>query len=115
MERPWLATSLLRATNWFIPGKKKGELTAGGEATQYGVLNAIPDKAILIRKLVIRASFTDNDQRAFADSFAVGPFRVTQDAAIREGELSIPGIQIIAYVDRSPPPLPPRSDPSSVL
>lgn len=113
IERPWIFWPMLMDSNWYIEGMRRGELTAGAEGNPYGALSLVPERMIVVRNLRIDAHFTDQDRDALGKAFAIGPFRLTtidlQSEAIRE-----PGMQVIGYIDRAMPPLPPRTDPSIV-
>ncbi|CAM5496543.1 hypothetical protein AFAE65S_03689 [Alcaligenes phenolicus] len=115
IQRNWLFWPFLQSTDWYISGAKRGDLTVGPEGQPAGVLKLIPERAIVIKDLSIKANFSDADTSAINDSFAIGPFRLDKDASIQAGVLTQPGVQIIAYLDRAAPVIPPRSDPAFVI
>ena len=113
IDRPWIFWPLLMDTNWYIEGMRRGELTTGAERNLFGMLSLIPERMVVVRKLKIEASFTDEDREALGKAFAIGPFRLTEIDS-QSGSLEEPGVQIIAYMDRAMPPLPPRTDPAII-
>jgi hypothetical protein len=112
INRSWLPWGLIQNSDWYIPGSGKAAVSGSSAGQPAAMLQLIPDRFIAVRNVTIKADFTGEDGNALGSSFAIGPFRLDKSAAIVAGELRIPGAQIIAYVDRGLPAIPPRSDPS---
>lgn len=108
--RPWLFLPLLQASSWYVPGMLRGRIAGGGEAA--GVVQVIPSAIIVIRDVTLKASFTDDEAGALGGALMIGPFALGRRASVNQGELRIPGMQIVGYLDEPLPVIPGKSDPS---
>jgi hypothetical protein len=108
IRRPWLENAFLDSTSWYVPGVPTGEVTAIDSS---GNLALMPIGFVAIRSLIIEAEWTAQDIANAAAATNFGPFKVTPK--IVDGKLIHSGIQIIAWLLRGMPALPPR-DPSGM-
>jgi hypothetical protein len=114
IDRDWLFMPFLTSTNWYIEDARRGSLTVG-DADGKGLLTFTATRAIAIKDLVIEAQFSAADADALSGAFAIGPFAVGDQATIQNGRLTIPEMQIIAYLDVPLPLLPPRTSPNLIV
>ncbi len=129
--RPWLHEFIFRMNGWFIDAAKNGGISNGSLAgNQNGLLPLIPTAFIIARDISITGDFSTQDQShiesATSGSTSVGwgPFSVsghyshseshdTFNSTFNGGTLTIPGIQIIAWVSEIVPKSAPLDGPSS--
>jgi len=112
VTRPWLSPEFLEMKNWFIPGSKAGEI-ASGNGTGEAPFDVIPMAALIVKNFTAKADWSQSDQVALQSSLALGPFSLvgrTIDAV--SGELTCPGMQIVAWICESMTTLPPANDPA---
>jgi hypothetical protein len=113
LNRPWLSDGFLSLVNWYVPHYAEGAFSDGTPEYDGGALAAIPTACVLIRNLTIAAQWSADDRAAVESSAGLGPFSLlgrTYD--VSTGTVTVPGVQIIAWVCEAMPLLPPRSDPS---
>ena len=113
IRRNWLFMPFLMSNNWFISDAERGSLS-GKDGDVQGIFNMVAQKFIAIKDVTLEADFNDADAKALNGAFAIGPFSLDRNAGIQNGTLTIPGLQIIAYLDQTLPAIPPRSAPSIV-
>lgn len=106
IRRPWLFNAFLNNHSWFIPGIKKGQLSAPDPDTDLAVL---PIGFVAIKNLNIEANWSDTDIASSKEATDFGPFEV--DGGIVNNKLSHEGIQIIGWMLQQMPELPPVDPP----
>jgi hypothetical protein len=104
IDRPWLKTSFINDTNWFIPNTKKGALT--GTDDTGGNISEMPIAFIAVKDLNIEANWSNTDIEIAKNATDFGPFLV--DSQIVNNKLSHAGIQIIGWMLQKMPDLPPN-------
>jgi hypothetical protein len=104
IARPWLLDALLADRSWYIPAMAKGSLTAPDPFG--GTLPLLPIGVVVVRNLMIAATWTAADVTNAAMATHFGPFTI--DGAIVNNTLTHAGIQAIGWLLQWMPPLPPN-------
>jgi hypothetical protein len=113
LRRDWLSDAFLQLRNWYVPGYGSGALSNGTDAAGVGNFALVPTAFIAIKNLSIKAQWSSDDKAALDASASLGPFALfgrTFDAATNT--LSVPGMQLVAWVCETQSPLPPAADPT---
>lgn len=118
IQRPWFMESLFRLANWTTNMASKGGISNGKiDSSNKGLIPMYPVAFIVAKDIVIKANFTHEDEEhikrsAESDvSVGWGPFSIggsygyghTEDhfhSEYQNGEIRVPGMQIIAWVSR---------------
>lgn len=111
INRPWLKLALLTTRNWYIPGTPADAYATGATTGDAGMFSLLPTSFIVIRNLKITASWSAEDRANASKAAAFGPFS-TQGSTFTNDTLEIPGLQVIAWLSRLMPALPPLKDPA---
>lgn len=114
IERPWIFQPLFTNTNWYVPDMRRGQVSRG-EDDKTGIRDVAPEAFLVVRNVRIRADFSNADAKVLSEAFAIGPFGIDREATVVGGELTLPGMQIIAYIDADLPTIPSRSDPNLLV
>jgi len=101
IERPWLLTAFLDYRRWILPGHASGELSLNDGTG----LPALPVALVAVKALRIEADWTPPDVSALEQSVQFGPFNF--DSRIVDGAIWHHGIQIVGWLLRHLPQLPP--------
>jgi len=109
LRRPWLGDGLLNLSSWFVPSVARGSFSGGTGSNESTPLAVLPIACILIRDLVIKARWNDDDRANLETSSHLGAFSLLgrsydHDAAT----LTVAGVQSIAWICQPMPVLPPR-------
>jgi hypothetical protein len=110
ISRPWLKLALLTTGNWYIPGTAASAYATGTTSGNTGMFPLLPTSFIVIRNLKITANWSAEDRANASKAAAFGPFS-TVGATFNQDTLEIPGLQVVAWLSRLMPPLPPLKDP----
>lgn len=129
--RPWLHEFIFRMNGWFIDSTDKGGISQGTLANnENGLLPLIPTAFVFARDVQISGDFSSEDKSHFESSTTSsanvgwGPFSVsghyahseskdTFNSTLNGGTLTIPGIQIIAWISEIVPYSAPLSKPTT--
>jgi len=103
VERQWLHDAFINNRCWYIPGQAKGELSANNG---HGA-PAIPVGFVAIKKLRIKAPWSPADISNLANSVQFGPFNFSSN--IVDGALCHDDVQIVAWLLKDLPDLPPNA------
>jgi hypothetical protein len=116
IERAWLNPRLFRLAGWSLGGIPAGTFSNGSTENNPGVFPLLPIGFVAVRDVKISGDWTDADKaRAQAAtsggvSAAFGPFTLAAGGAVHAGfdgsTLTVPGIQIIAWICSPVPMLP---------
>lgn len=130
IRRPWLNTLLFKMGDWWMKGVVEDGISNGQIAgNENGVLPLIPTAFIVARNVKISANFSEQDQSHFAterttrssSGWGWGPFsgggsyshtrqeNSTFNSDYSGGTLTLPGLQLIAWVSSIVTPCPPKS------
>lgn len=107
-DRPWWDELFIGRRGWNLPGFVSGDLSTGSAANPTGLVTLITTGMLVIRKLMIKAAWTEQDAKAMRSSVSLGPFCLTGsvfDAA--QGTITVDGMQAVAWLCQVPPILPP--------
>jgi hypothetical protein len=117
IERAWLNPLLFRLSGWSLGGIPVGTFSNGSSETNPGVFPLLPIGFVAVRDLKISGKWTDADKATAKTatsgsvSAAFGPFTLATSGTVHAdfdgSTLTVPGIQIIAWVCTLMPLLPP--------
>lgn len=110
ISRPWLKLALLTTRNWYIPGTPADAYATGTATGNTGMFALLPTSFIAIRNLKISANWSAEDRANASKAVAFGPFS-TQGSTFINDTLEMPGLQVIAWLSKLMPALPPLKDP----
>jgi hypothetical protein len=102
-ERAWLHKGFLDNGSWFIPGQRKGGLSANDG---HGV-PALPVGFVAVKNLRIQAPWTPEDITNLELSVQFGPFSFT--STVVNGAISHQGLQIVGWMLQDVTDLPPNA------
>src|ERR1017187_1295467 len=112
LRRPWLSDGLLNLGGWFVPSAAKGSFSDGTGATGTGHLPVLPVACVLIRNLSVHAQWSESDQNNIENSTHLGAFGLQGRTYDRNSAtLTVPGMQIVAWICDPLPVLPPADAP----
>jgi len=111
IDRSWLKTALLSTRNWYMFGTKAGEYSQGRIDNNPGMFPMIPSSFIAIRDLKIVANWSQQDAQTVAQSKYFGPFDI-RSGTFNQGVIEAKQLQVIAWLSRLTPSLPPLKDPA---
>ncbi len=119
IERPWFMESIFRLYNWTTNLASTGGISNGkiDSSNKNGLIPMYPVAFVVAKDVVIKANFSHEDEEHIKQSLKAnasvgwGPFSIsgsygygrTEDrfhSDYQDGELRIPGMQIIAWVSR---------------
>lgn len=106
-DRPWWDDVFLTA-QWKIPGRPRGEISTGLADGPFGVMTLVTVGMLVVKDLLITATWSDADETLLKRGISFGPFSVSGahfDAL--KGEISRSGMQVIAWLCQVPPVIPP--------
>lgn len=124
IKRPWFMESLFRLENWYVDMAKASGISNGKiSSSNNGILPMYPVAFIVAKNVEIKGGFTEEDTHRITEninagaSFGFGPFTfggkyrygdTGENIHVKtgNGSLSIPGMQIIAWVSRVTPDSP---------
>jgi hypothetical protein len=105
IDREWFSSLFLESRSWYLPGYKKGELSAG-----VGGLAVLPTAMLLVKNLRITANWNGDDLRSMQAATGFGPFNVDARADTST-DIGHEGIQIVGWLLQKLPPLPTNDPP----
>jgi hypothetical protein len=111
IARPWYNAALLNMKSWYMFGTRDGEYSTGTIDDNPGMFPLLPNAFIAIRDLKVTANWAQQDVQTVQQAKYFGPFDV-RSASFQQNTLSAPGLQVVAWVSRLNPKLPPMKDPS---
>lgn len=106
IDRSWFKLALLSNKNWYMANTAAQEYSTGRADENPGMFPLLPVSFIVIRDLKITANWSAQDQTAIQNSVSFGPFDLT-GGSVQQNTLEVKGMQIIAWVSKLMPPLPP--------
>ncbi|KAA9340261.1 hypothetical protein [Adhaeribacter soli] len=125
--RPWLNTLLFRTKGWWLKNQPQNGISNGQlEGNADSMLPLIPTAFVVMSDVKIKSDFSEKDKSHIASatsgktSVGWGPFSISASyshseshdktkATFANGEISIPGMQIIAWVNEITPPCAPMA------
>jgi hypothetical protein len=112
LDRSWLKSALLNTRNWYMFGTKAGEYSQGRIDNNTGMFPMLPSAFVAIRDLTITANWSQQDAQTVAQSKSFGPFDV-RNGTFNQGSLVAKQLQIIGWLSRLTPTLPPQEAPAT--
>lgn len=106
IDRGWFSSLFVDNHNWYIPGYKKGELSAGE-----GGLAVLPSAMLLVKNLRLKANWTGDDLNNIKAATAFGPFNVDAQQDTNT-DIGHDGIQIVGWLLQKLPALPANDPPN---
>lgn len=110
IERPWFKLALLSTKNWWMFDTQPGEYSTGVDDPNPGMFPLLTTSFIVIRDLKITANWSQEDRQNLGNAASFGFFDI-RDSSLNQNTLEVKGMQIIAWVSRVMPKLPPLSPP----
>jgi 2-oxoglutarate dehydrogenase E2 component (dihydrolipoamide succinyltransferase) len=112
IARPWVSSAFLSQSGWHVPGAAAASWALGKYDVAKQRFGYLPAKMVVVRNLKITARWSQEDlSRIEARAAALGPFLLLAHQ-FNSGTLSVPGMQILAWLCQVMPVLPPASDPA---
>lgn len=102
VTRPWFYDAFINNQSWWIPGQRKGQLSANDG---HG-LPTLPVGFVAVKALSITAPWTPEDITNLGQSVQFGPFGF--DSKLVNGAITHEGIQIVGWMLQKLPDLPPN-------
>lgn len=106
IDRKWLKLALLSTRNWYMFNTPASEYSTGNSDVNPGIFPLLPVSLIAICDLKITANWSSEDRDNLNRAIAFGPFNI-QNRTLNQNTLEVKGLQIIAWISRITPPLPP--------
>jgi hypothetical protein len=112
-DRPWLSSSFLTNTNWFVPGYAAGAIAAGRKDDGAAPATFLPLGFIVAKRLNISGNWSASDTEAISKGTSFGPFSIMSRSAQSTSDTIVcDGMQIVAWFCQMLPALPPQADPA---
>jgi hypothetical protein len=113
IARPWVSSTFLTQPGWHVPGEATASWALGKYDSVTQRFGYLPAKMLVVRNLKITARWSQEDlSRIQGSAAAIGPFSLL-NYQFNSGTLSVPGMQIVAWLCQVMPVLPPASDPAT--
>lgn len=125
INRPWFSESIFKLPNWKTNLAEKGKISNGklDSTNATNLLPMYPVAFVVASNIVIKAAFSHEDQEIIKQSLSTsvsasyGPFSISgkygygrsqdnSNADFQNGEIRVPGMQIIGWVSRLIPSSP---------
>ena len=110
IDRPWLKLALLNNKNWWMFDTPAGEYSTGTADNNPGMFPLLTTSFIVIRDLAITANWSQEDRQNIGNAASFGFFDV-RDGTLNQNTLTVKGMQIIAWISKVTPKLPPLPPP----
>lgn len=112
IDRPWLKLALLSTKNWWMFDTPGGEYSTGSADANPGMFPLLATSFIAIRDLRISANWSQEDRDNLNNAASFGCFDL-RDGTVNNNTIEVKGLQIIAWISRLMPKLPPLSPPTA--
>ena len=116
-KRPWFDPTVLRLPGWSLGGIDRGFFSNGSADADPGLCPLVPTSMIAVRNVRMSGTWSAGDRAAAARAVAggkqaaFGPFTLATPGRVQgsfDGStLSLPGVQVIAWICSRMPVLPP--------
>ncbi|WP_394828800.1 hypothetical protein [Pendulispora albinea] len=110
IERPWFKLALLNTKNWWMFDTPGGEYSTGAAEANPGMFPLITTSFIVIRDLKITANWSQEDRQNLANAASFAFFDL-RGGTLNNNTFEVKGLQVIAWLSRLMPKLPPLSPP----
>ncbi len=112
ITRGWLKQALLNLRTWYSAGVAQGEYSNGTFTNNPGMFPLVQTSLLAIRDLRIRAVWSKADRDQLVRTRYFGPFDVSA-STFKQDTLQADGLQVVGWMSRLNPVLPPLSPPPS--
>jgi hypothetical protein len=106
IDRNWLKLALLNTRSWYMSNTAAGEYSTGKSEANPGIFPLLPVSLVAICDLKITANWSPEDRANLNSAISFGPFNI-QNRTLNQNTLEVKGLQIIAWISRLTPSLPP--------
>lgn len=110
ITRSWFKNALLNMRTWYMFSVPQGDYSRGTIENNPGIFPMLPTSMLAIRDLRISASWSQADRITLRRAKYLGPFDVAS-AEFNQDTLRADGLQIIGWLSRLMPVLPPLAPP----
>lgn len=107
IDRSWCKLALLSNKNWYMFNTAAKEYSTGTADNNPGMFPLLPVAFIVIRDLKITANWSQEDKNNLNNSVSFGFFDI-RSGTLNQNTLEVKGQQIIAWISKLMPPLPPN-------
>lgn len=106
-ERPWWNALFLTRNDWRVGGVARGGISSG-TAQPTGPVTLLTNGMLVVRKLSIKAQWSNEDLEVLPNTVSLGPFCLVAGSFDKaSGTVTREGLQAIAWMCEVPPVLPP--------
>jgi hypothetical protein len=106
IDRSWFNLALLSTRSWYMFNTNTNEYSTGDADKNPGMFPLLPVSFIVICDLKITANWSQEDKSNLDKAVSFGPFDI-RNRTLNQNTLEVKGLQIIAWVSKLMPPLPP--------
>lgn len=106
IDRNWFKLALLSNRNWYMFNTPASEYSTGNPDNNPGMFAVLPLAFIAICDLKITANWSQEDRTNLDQAIAFGPFDI-RNRTLNQNTLEVKGLQIIAWISKLMPSLPP--------
>jgi len=106
VDRDWFKLALLSTRNWYMFNTNTKEYSTGDADNNPGMFPLLPVSFIVICDLKITANWSQEDKSNLDKAVSFGPFDI-RNRTLNQNTLEVKGLQIIAWISKLMPPLPP--------
>jgi hypothetical protein len=106
IDRPWFKLALLAMPNWFMFNTNARAYSTGSIDDNPGMFPLLPLSLVAIRDLRITANWSSEDRDNLSKAVSFGFFDL-RNGQFSQNTYEVKGLQIIAWISRLTPPLPP--------
>jgi hypothetical protein len=106
IDRPWFKLALLAMPNWFMFNTNARAYSTGSIDDNPGMFPLLPLSLVAIRDLRITANWSPEDRANLSNAVSFGFFDL-RNGQFSQNTYEVKGLQIIAWISRLTPPLPP--------
>ena len=106
IDRPWFKLALLSMPNWWMVSTNAKAYSTGTITDNPGMFPLLPLSFVAIRDLRITANWSPEDHANLSKAVSFGFFDL-RNGVFSQNTYEVKGLQIIAWISRLTPPLPP--------
>ncbi|MDQ3564848.1 MAG: hypothetical protein M3436_12120 [Pseudomonadota bacterium] len=106
IDRDWFNLALLVNRNWYMFNTAAHEYSTGTADNNPGMFPLLPLSFIAIRDLRITANWSQEDRSNLEKAVSFGFFDI-RNGTLNQNTLEVQGLQIIFWISKLTPPLPP--------
>lgn len=110
IARPWLDLDLLGAGDWWMCATPAGAYSTGDADVNAGMFPLLTTSFVAIRDLKLAANWAQDDRKHLGNAASFGCFDL-RNGIVANNTIEVKGLQIIAWMSRVMPRLPPESAP----